>query len=507
MDAALRAAIDRDDLDAVRALVHQNVHHATAQEAETGRCALHHAAATGKAEALGILLEYVLTHVGADRGGDTPLSLALRGGHGACADLLLRHRTHLWLDERNVFEALIAGGVDDAARAEQIYRLGHSLRRSSGPVRELKLAESAGLSGIAAVMRKRVDDHDRAVRAIAARRTDVLRDLLASGRVHPDDLDPAGRPLLGHAIDVRDAQAVDALMEAGAHHDLALDGGKSLTERAIDTLDLPFIRHWLARTRDELDRTGLPADAKRALRGNADAPDGLAASIGNRSLNASELSYALEAAAWRGKRACIDWLLARGARLRWLGPAVLCGDAALLERLHQDGAALENPGGDGLSCLHLLALAPGDVNAMAEPLLDWGIDLHAAPRRWGDAVRFAERMGQPPLAATLRRLSSRAAFRWQAEARRKGIERIAFYYDKADGLVFTPQRAELPFEVGGDYDGGYPTTAQRALEQVHGTRLWAHLTPAQQRIVERLADGEDLSLDEVLAVVPPRAVR
>ena len=285
--------------------------------------------------------------------------------------------------------------------------------------------------------------------------------------------------------------------------------GITLTERAIASTDRPLIRHWLARTRDELDRTGLPDAARRILRDDIDEPDRLQSTWGRGQRHPSDLSRAMAAAAWRGKRRCAQWLEARGAHMPWLGPALFCADIAWLERLHRDGARVEPPLGGGLGCLHLLALLPSevDVEPLARRLLEWGAELDAAPRRWGSAVSFAKRLGRSDVVDALRRSSSRAAFRWQAEARASGIERVVFFYDKADGLVFTPQRAELPFEVGGDYDGGYPSSAVRALEQVRGTRLWKRLTASQQRVIESLAVGEDLSLESILAVVPERSVR
>ena len=88
---------------------------------------------------------------------------------------------------------------------------------------------------------------------------------------------------------------------------------------------------------------------------------------------------------------------------------------------------------------------------------------------------------------------------WFRQAKARGINYIIIVYEKAEGFVFCPSNPELPFRVGGDYDGSFPTNAKGALSHFENglnkafTERIAWFIP----FVEKVMHGEDFSLDDL----------
>ena len=220
-------------------------------------------------------------------------------------------------------------------------------------------------------------------------------------------------------------------------------------------------------------------------------------------MHSDTLDRCLQAAAWGGNSVLVRRLSEQQAKAITAAPAALWADAELLDALLECGGAVNLCGRDGLPTLHLLALAESEQEAvaLAPRLAKLGADATDQHKSHGDAIEFALQLDRPVLAKQLRALKGVAKFRWQREARERGIVRIKFYYNKADGLCFAPGNPDRPLEVGGDYNGAYPTSAVGGLAEIEKTGLIRELHPQQQALIRKLARGEDFSIDEVLATV------
>ncbi len=89
--------------------------------------------------------------------------------------------------------------------------------------------------------------------------------------------------------------------------------------------------------------------------------------------------------------------------------------------------------------------------------------------------------------------------KWHTEAIDQGIDYIVLVYGKAEGFVFCPSNFELPFRVGGDYDGNFPTTAEGALSHFNSYFNKAYLEEVRWFIkyVNKIKNSEDFSLSEL----------
>ncbi|MBD8525360.1 ankyrin repeat domain-containing protein [Pseudomarimonas arenosa] len=497
-------AITRDDVARVAELAYQNVHNAAQADRETGRTALHEAAAQGRCAVLAELMRYVLSHTGKDNSGDTVLSLALRGGHFDCVELVLARTQQLWPDDRNAVMALIEGGHDRADIALALYERGARLVQPDGRVPALEAADARGLKGIVEVIRARMHGEDDLVGAVEADDVGAIGRLLDSQRAKIHEVDGEGWPILARAIAARAQRAIDFLLERGASPDAWLPDRRDLTSLALTT-GIDTARYWVAHSNRHSCARNVPVELHRACHVSDLSAQAEAKLIDVYGVSRQQL---LQAAAWGGNLVLVKRLLNQGVQPQSVAPAVLRADSELLDALVKQGAAVNASGRDGLPVLHLLALAESesDAIAIAPRLAELGADLTARHRVHGDAIDFAKRLGRVQLAERLRLLSDVARCRWQREARQRGIVRIRFYYDKADGVCFAPNNPDAPLEVGGDYDGAYPTSASSGLMQIEGSGLINRLSPGQRKVIEKLARGEDFGIDEVLATVTERQV-
>jgi ankyrin repeat protein len=490
---AMFQAIADDDLDAVRRLLQANMQHACEVDPDNGRSALHAAAAQGRAAILGELMRHVLIHPGVDEQGGTPLLLALRRGHADCAELLLARSGPLHAEDRGAIAALADGGLDRPELAAELLRRGAWLRSPSGRTLGLERAGQQGLDGVVAVIRARLADTGRLFDAIAADDAATIDALLGQQRVSPDTPDAVGWPPLARAVDAGAIAALDALLRHGADLQPRLPDRRSLTVLAIDGGRPAVTRRLLAR----LNAQWQDLDALPRLREAIEADDVHGAAAAATGLQGTQLDAALRAAAWLGRHTIAMKLLALGGHLPGVAPAVLWGDRELLDALLARGAAVNEPGRDGLPVLQLLALGVGDAAAIGSRLLELGAD----PAR---AAAFADAQGRGELAAQLRAMADVAPFRWQREARARRITQVVFTMDKADGVIFNPTDPDHPLLVGGDYDGPRPMTASRGLWEMQGSGLFDRLPAAQRQIIEKLAAGEDFGIDEALAAAGDR---
>lgn len=433
---ALFAAIAANDLAAMERAVHHNVHGACETDADSGRSALHEAAALGRAQALVILFRYLRGYPGLDRSGATPLLLALRGGHLDAARSILTHQAACWGVQSGCLDALVATGVDAVDMALEMFRRGLPLRQRAGPVAALAAAEQQGLAQIAALLRLRLDAQTQLLQAVRANDATTLIALCANARVLPNDLDDAGWPALARAIEAGAMAAFDALVDAGAALDHRLPDGTDLLQLALAADQPALARRWVLRCNPGWH------DLTETLR----------------------------------QRALPD------------------GDPNLVGR-------------DGLPPLHLLALAEGDTTALAQALLTRGADLLLRHPVWGNAIDFAGTLGRPELADCLTVNRDLARFRWQADARRQGVDYIAIWVDKGMGLRWNPNNPVKPLDVGGDYDGAWPMTPVEAMAELKRCGLFTLLPQRHQALVQKLVDGQDFALDEALALFAPSQVR
>ncbi len=433
---ALFAAIATNDLTALERAVHHNLHSACETDADSGRSALHEAAALGRAQALVILLRYLRGHPGLDRSGATPLLLALRGGHLEAARSILSHQAACWGVQGGCLEALVATGVDAVDLAREMFQRGLPLRQCAGPVAALASAEQQGLTQIAALLRLRLDALTQLLKAVRANDTATVRDLCTNTRVLPNDLDEAGWPPLARAIEAGAIAAFDALVDAGASLDHRLPDGTDLLQLALAADQPALARRWV-------------------LRSNPEWP---------------ELTQ------------------------------------TLIQRALPDGDP-NQVGRDGLPPLHLLALAEGDTAALAQALLARGADLLLRHPVWGTAIDFARTLGRTELVNSLEANRDLARFRWQADARRLGVDYVAIWVDKGMGLRWNPNNPVKPLDVGGDHDGAWPMTPAQALAELQRCGLFALLAQPHQALVQKLVDGQDFGLDEALALFAPSQVR
>ena len=89
--------------------------------------------------------------------------------------------------------------------------------------------------------------------------------------------------------------------------------------------------------------------------------------------------------------------------------------------------------------------------------------------------------------------------RWHREALERHIDWIVLTYSKAEGFVFCPTNLELPFRVGGDYDGSFPVSAEGALRYIERNLHPAYVDEVVwiAPFIQRIVNDEDFSLDEL----------
>lgn len=506
MSKPMLKAIEDNDVAAARELVYQNVHNAGDLGLANQRSARHEAAARGRSEILAVLLHYDRTRPGPDQNGDTPLLLALEAGHIDCARLMLQIQPQLWGPDQAAVQRLIRGGNDQPELALELYRRGVPLRFGRQRDTGLEQADSAGLQGLCDLILARLQAQQSLMVAARSDDVDTLRRLLEDGSAAANDVDAQGWPALAHALEAGALRSIDALAGHQARTQETLPGGNTLLDVALKTGRLEVARRLVA----HCNYSWRDPPAADRLRAAIDGPDdhpqaaaGLSPAVRG---SANLLTTYLAAAAWRGKSAIASALLRQGARLPSLAPAVMWGDPQLLHALQAAGARANAAGRDGLPVLHLLAIGCGDASAVAESLLQMGVDLEQRHRHYGDAIEFAQTLERQDIVALLSSLGSLAAYTWQREARAAGIDRIIFFMSKAHGLILNPNDALQPLEVGGDYDGTYPAEAAQGLAELQRCGLWPRLAPAQRAIVEKLASGQDFPLSEILAAVSEQQV-
>ena len=88
---------------------------------------------------------------------------------------------------------------------------------------------------------------------------------------------------------------------------------------------------------------------------------------------------------------------------------------------------------------------------------------------------------------------------WHTEAIAQGIDYIVLFYGKAEGFVFCPSNLELPFRVGGDYNGNWPISAKYALEY---SQKYLHISFNNEfnwmtEFIEKIINNQDFSLSEL----------
>ncbi|MDX1571023.1 MAG: ankyrin repeat domain-containing protein [Xanthomonadales bacterium] len=85
-------------------------------------------------------------------------------------------------------------------------------------------------------------------------------------------------------------------------------------------------------------------------------------------------------------------------------------------------------------------------------------------------------------------------------ARRADIAQICLIYDKADGLIFPIAYPDEYWGVGGDHGGTYPTTVERAMEEMDRLEDRRGMDLDWFRpFAEAVAEGRDFDLEELLA--------
>ena len=503
--AEMFAAISDDDPARVAELAHQNVHHAASPDPDTGLTPLHHAAALGRTAALAELMRYVLTYLGPDREGHTVLGLALRGGHFDCVDLILPRMPELYPADRDAVIELIHGRSDRADVALALYQRNARLRAAGGTTPALGAAQRAGLDAVAGVILQRIEDQQVLVDACQAGDVELIGRLVKEKRVNLNEADAQGWPILARAIAAQAEASIECLLCLGAPMGVHLPDRRDLSCLAIDQ-GREIARFWLIQSNVHHAGGGLQAEVLKGLA----RPKPLGSHIDGliRRLSDHHRTRLLAAAAWGGHRGLVDRLRRAGVRTHSCAAAALWADSALLDALLAAGAAVNATGQDQLPPMHLLSLAEHESAAveLSQRLAELGADTLYPHRVHGTAIAFAQRMQCGRLADSLARLQDVGKFRWQREARARGIQRIRFYYDKSDGVCFAPNNPDAPLEVGGDYDGAYPSGAAQGLAAIKSSGLFDRLTPSQRKLLIKLARGEDFGIDEALSVVSERQV-
>ena len=156
---------------------------------------------------------------------------------------------------------------------------------------------------------------------------------------------------------------------------------------------------------------------------------------------------------------------------------------------------------DRRSALHI-ALEAENRKAMVSWLLDHGIDTRVVDEGGKTAAERAKEKGDLDLARLITERAGTGGPRWHREAVRAGMsDVVCAYYDKADGFCFDPHDVAQPFLIGGDYGGAFPETPRAALDfarQCDPKSSLGHAVRPWIKVVERIVEGDDVGLDEIL---------
>jgi len=361
----------------------------------------------------------------------------------------------------------------------------------------LERDDIAGIKACTQTLRRegivlRQDGLELIERAVALERLEALRELLHLGSNERQPFDLFGRyhydflvQLASNCLESGRIRILLELLTLGAilpplNHDYALVD--RIAKAAVDEFELhdnSVVA--LART----CKTNQGAFLVQALRaGRVPLVQALASiCTSNQTYGASRLGEApLIAAAQAGAIWALRDLVAAGAK-----PSV---------GLRNYGYALH-------FALHCEQLPPSERAELVHELLRVGAVPELRDCEGMDAYKLAESLGDRPSLQVLREHGLAYGPRQSREARARHVRDLCFFYDKADGLIYRIGQPDVPFLVGGDYDGPCPCSVEEfRLERERVAKRREFSLAWFEPFLQRLEKGQEFGYKELISKAP-----